>query len=150
MAQDLGRNSLDGENSPATEVDVEFPSPFHRTNWVSQQREKCWEAVRHRGCLMWAVLREEAWVVPGGLGGWTVRRLEGQLREDCDIEISYVGGAHPSHIPLGRKEERMEGREGGRQQGRKEERKAGKREGQTEPGSLCDSSGRKVSRRTSP
>lgn len=91
MAQDLGRNSLDGENSPATEVDVEFPSPFHRTNWVSQQREKCWEAVRHRGCLMWAVLREEAWVVPGGLGGWTVRRLEGQLREDCDIESVMLG-----------------------------------------------------------
>lgn len=126
MAQDLGRNSLGGENSPATEVDVEFPSPFHRTNWVSQQREKCWEAVRHRGCLMWAVLHEEAWVVPGGLGGWTVRRLEGQLREDCDIESVMLGvpTQATSHWD-GRKKEWK----GGREAGSKEGRKKGKQEG---------------------
>lgn len=127
MAQDLGRNSLDGENSPATEVDVEFPSPFHRTNWVSQQREKCWEAVRHRGCLMWAVLREEAWVVPGGLGARTVRRLEGELREDCDIESVMLGvPTQATYHWEGRKNGRERGRQAARKEGRKESRKEGR------------------------
>lgn len=67
VAQDLGRSSLDGENSPAAEVGVELPSPFYRTNWVSQHRQKFSEVV-----MTWAVLRGEAWVVPGGRGMWRV------------------------------------------------------------------------------
>lgn len=45
---------------------------------------------------------------------------------------------------------RKEGRKEGRGTGRQEGRKAGRKEGQTKPGSLSDSSGRKVSRITSP
>lgn len=75
--------------------------------------------------------------------GSASRRFQGQLREDCDIE-SVMLGVPTQAISCW--EGRKKGKEGGRQAGRK----AGRKEGQTKPGSLCDSSGRKVSRGTSP
>lgn len=126
MAQDLGRSSLDGENPPATEVDVEFPSPFHRTNWVRQHRQKCWEGVKHRRCLMWAGPRGEAWVVAGGPRGVDCQDVSGSvLRENCDIESVMLGVPTQATSPW---EGRKKGRKGGRQVGRREERKAGRKD----------------------
>lgn len=90
------------------------------------------------------MLHGEAGMGPGGLGGWSARRFQDQLREDSDIQ-SVMLGVPPKPHPTGK-----EGRKGGREGSRQEGRKAGRKEGQTKPGSLCDSSGRKVSMRTSP
>lgn len=114
MAQDLVRSSLDGENPPAAEEDADFPSPFHRTNWFSQHRAKCWEVVKRRGCLIWAVLRGEARVGPGGLGGG----VPGGSRVNWERTVTlnqFCWECPPKPHPTG-----MEGRKGDRETDRKE------------------------------
>lgn len=105
MAQDnkIQEKAAQMGKSSAIEMDIEFPSPFHRTSWVSQHREKSWEVVGHRGWLVPAVPdRGGAWVAPLG------QEAPGPpKRELCD-GISYAGGAQTSHVPLGRKERQQD------------------------------------------
>lgn len=115
MAQDLGRNSSDGQitcKSPPTEVDIECPSPFHRTDWVSQHREKSWEVVEPRGWLVRAVPR-------GGGPGWPAGSGGSRATWEQAVEWDQLHwGCPPQSHPPG-----MDGQAEGRKEGRRGRRK---------------------------
>jgi len=123
MAQAPGRSSSGGKitcTSPAAEEDVEFPSPFHRTDWVSWHGGKAgrlWDTGAGWS-RQWPV--EGAWVAPLGQGA------PGSLERGLWGGISCAEEPRPAMCL-----------------------QDGRRDNRTKPGSLCDSSGRKDSRRGS-